>query len=72
MRIPTCEANISMNLGQAVAVCLYEIARDATAAQQSETQSAPPGELIELLLANFREVDSSKGKLFAWLVKRST
>ena len=26
MRIPTVEANISMNLGQAVAVCLYEIA----------------------------------------------
>ncbi|HWF36923.1 MAG TPA: TrmJ/YjtD family RNA methyltransferase [Candidatus Acidoferrales bacterium] len=26
MRIPTAEENISMNLGQAVAVCLYEIA----------------------------------------------
>lgn len=29
MRIPTCDANISMNLGQAVAVCLYELVRDA-------------------------------------------
>jgi len=29
MRIPTSEQNISMNLGQAVAVCLYEIVRDA-------------------------------------------
>lgn len=29
MRIPTCEENISMNLGQAVAVCLYEIIRGA-------------------------------------------
>jgi len=28
MRIPTVEKNISMNLGQAVAVCLYEIIRD--------------------------------------------
>jgi tRNA/rRNA methyltransferase len=28
MRIPTREENISMNLGQAVAVCLYELARD--------------------------------------------
>jgi TrmH family RNA methyltransferase len=28
MRIPTVEANISMNLGQAVAVCLYELIRD--------------------------------------------
>ena len=29
VRIPTCDQNISMNLGQAVAVCLYEIIRDA-------------------------------------------
>jgi TrmH family RNA methyltransferase len=29
IRIPTCDENISMNLGQAVAVCLYEIVRDA-------------------------------------------
>src|ERR1700684_862747 len=29
MRIPTSDENISMNLGQAVAVCLYEIIRDA-------------------------------------------
>ena len=33
MRIPTCEANISMNLGQAVAVCLYELVRDPKAAR---------------------------------------
>ncbi len=29
MRIPTREQHISMNLGQAVAVCLYELVRDA-------------------------------------------
>ncbi len=29
LRIPTHEENISMNLGQAVAVCLYELARPA-------------------------------------------
>ncbi|MBV9183790.1 MAG: RNA methyltransferase, partial [Acidobacteria bacterium] len=29
MRIPTCERHPSMNLGQAVAVCLYELGRDA-------------------------------------------
>src|SRR5580658_2486981 len=28
MRVPTVDANISMNLGQAVAVCLYEVIRD--------------------------------------------
>ena len=49
MRIPTCEANISMNLGQAVAVCLYEIVRDGAAAMPPLAQSSPPGELIERL-----------------------
>jgi tRNA/rRNA methyltransferase len=32
IRIPTLETNRAMNLGQAVAVCLYELARDARAA----------------------------------------
>jgi TrmH family RNA methyltransferase len=32
MRIPTVDLDRSMNLGQAVAVCLYELARDARAA----------------------------------------
>ena len=36
MRIPTCEANISMNLGQAVAVCLYELVRDAKSAKPAD------------------------------------
>ena len=36
MRIPTCEDNISMNLGQAVAVCLYELMRNAKAAPPTE------------------------------------
>ena len=36
MRIPTCEENISMNLGQAVAVCLYELVRNSKTARQTE------------------------------------
>jgi TrmH family RNA methyltransferase len=36
MRVPTCEENISMNLGQAVAVCLYELARDGKTPRQPE------------------------------------
>ena len=36
MRIPTREEHISMNLGQAVAVCLYELVRDAKAVQRPE------------------------------------
>jgi TrmH family RNA methyltransferase len=30
-RVPTADANVSMNLGQAVAVCLYELIRDPKA-----------------------------------------
>jgi tRNA/rRNA methyltransferase len=60
MRIPTHEGNISMNLGQAVAVCLYELARDPKAAKSDEklalAQSAVAermtGYLIEALDAS--------------------
>jgi len=46
LRIPTCEENISMNLGQAVAVCLYEIVRDGkAAAQQEKRKFATAGEV---------------------------
>jgi tRNA/rRNA methyltransferase len=46
MRIPTCEGNISMNLGQAVAVCLYELVRDAKASRQTErVKRATAGEV---------------------------
>jgi TrmH family RNA methyltransferase len=36
LRIPTNEAHVSMNLGQAVAVCLYELARDSKTMGKSE------------------------------------
>lgn len=36
LRIPTREEHVSMNLGQAVAVCLYELARVAKAPRGSE------------------------------------
>ena len=46
VRIPTAEENISMNLGQAVAVCLYELVRDTRAAQQPEKlEPATAGEV---------------------------
>jgi TrmH family RNA methyltransferase len=47
MRIPTCDENISMNLGQAVAVCLYELVRDPKSARAPE----------KLELATAAEVD---------------
>jgi TrmH family RNA methyltransferase len=47
IRIPTLEKNISMNLGQAVAVCLYELIRDGRAAGRSEKQELATGGDIE-------------------------
>ena len=45
MRIPTREEHGSMNLGQAVAVCLYEIARAAPAKRADKPQRAIAGEV---------------------------
>jgi TrmH family RNA methyltransferase len=46
MRIPTVGQDLSMNLGQAVALCLYELARDsrAAAARPGAIHSATAGE----------------------------
>ncbi|MGB7554573.1 MAG: TrmJ/YjtD family RNA methyltransferase [Candidatus Korobacteraceae bacterium] len=58
MRIPTREEHISMNLGQAVAVCLYELIRDSKAAQKPEKlQRATASEverISEVLLETLR------------------
>lgn len=46
MHVPTSKKNISMNLGQAAAVCLYEIARSpGTPVQSSKQARATSGEL---------------------------
>jgi TrmH family RNA methyltransferase len=55
MRIPTVSQNLSMNLGQAVSLCLYELARDPKAAseppvKQIATATAGENEQIALLL----------------------
>jgi TrmH family RNA methyltransferase len=53
IRIPTCEKNISMNLGQAAAVCLYELIRDSKherAAKQLKLATAEELERITTLL----------------------
>ena len=42
VRIPTHEENISMNLGQAVAVCLYELIRNAKPSRAAEKLPASP------------------------------
>jgi tRNA/rRNA methyltransferase len=40
MHIPTRKQHLSMNLGQAVAVCLYELARDSKRASSAKQKSA--------------------------------
>jgi TrmH family RNA methyltransferase len=41
LRVPTREEHISMNLGQAVAVCMYELARDAQATPSTNQDESP-------------------------------
>jgi TrmH family RNA methyltransferase len=49
LRIPTREEHASMNLGQAVAVCLYELARETRSPGGSEKgQAAAAGEVERL------------------------
>jgi TrmH family RNA methyltransferase len=47
LRIPTREQHESMNLGQAVAVCLYELVRDAKAASKIREKTRLPGKAID-------------------------
>lgn len=63
LRIPTVEANVSMNLGQAVAVCLYQLIAQRTpeAASTQPTTELATGEHLErishLLLELLSESD---------------
>src|SRR5579864_4624380 len=52
MRIPTASQDLSMNLGQAVALCLYEMARDpnAAAARPEKIRSATAAETEQITL----------------------
>jgi TrmH family RNA methyltransferase len=58
MNIPTREQHISMNLGQAVAVCLYELVRDPgreTARTAEENEPAATAGDVERLSASLLE-----------------
>jgi tRNA/rRNA methyltransferase len=60
LRIPTREEHTSMNLGQAVAVCLYELMRDAASGQQfSEESRASSGELERITALLFEVLHAS-------------
>lgn len=81
LNIPTKEKNISMNLGQSVAVCLYELARSTPlphASQEVERATAGQCEqIIEALLESLRisgyikpGTDAMFEKKARWLVMR--
>jgi TrmH family RNA methyltransferase len=63
MRIPTFEKNISMNLGQAVAVCLYEIVRDAKAAKTQAKSTLASAEELERITLMLLEAMRGSGYL---------
>lgn len=55
MTISTHSQNISMNLGQAVAVCLYELARDAESEPSPEDRELPKAEQLEQITQGLLE-----------------
>jgi TrmH family RNA methyltransferase len=59
LRIPTREQHISMNLGQAVAICLYELIRNGRAAARSEKKILATGGEIERITALLADVLST-------------
>jgi TrmH family RNA methyltransferase len=63
MRIPTCQENISMNLGQAVAVCLYELVRDAKAVRPTEQVKRPSSADLERITSTLLEAMRGSGYL---------
>ena len=63
LRIPTREVHRSMNLGQAVAVCLYELARDPQTAPQPEKRTAASAAELERITAVLLDALRASGYL---------
>jgi tRNA/rRNA methyltransferase len=63
MRIPTREEHRSMNLGQAVAVCLYELAREGNPAVDKEKASCAAAGNLERLTSLLHDVLQASGYL---------
>lgn len=64
LRIPTRDEHVSMNLGQAVAVCLYELIR-AAPALKPEPRKRPSSEELERLTASLSNVLERSGYVHA-------
>jgi TrmH family RNA methyltransferase len=63
MRIPTGEENISMNLGQAVAVCLYELIRDGKTTRLPEKLNRATAAEVERFTSMLLEALRTSGYL---------
>lgn len=63
MRVPTTEAHRSMNLGQTVAVCLYELIRDSRSVGAIRKTQAATGAEIERVTAALLAALVSSGYL---------
>jgi tRNA/rRNA methyltransferase len=61
LRIPTRDAHASMNLGQAVALCLYEIIRKPAARAKPETHPAASAEELERITERLNELLEHSG-----------
>jgi TrmH family RNA methyltransferase len=63
MRIPTREEHLSVNLGQAAALCLYELARDSQAARPSEKPKPATAVEVERITTTLLEALGASGYL---------
>jgi TrmH family RNA methyltransferase len=61
MSVPTCEEHLSMNLGQAVAVCLYELVRDPKAVRPMEGIEPATADEVERTTAVLLDVLRASG-----------
>jgi TrmH family RNA methyltransferase len=61
MRIPTRDAHSSMNLGQAVAVCLYELIRTESAAVAEQAEKRASGAALERMTRSLLDVLGESG-----------
>ena len=68
LHIPTSKQNISMNLGQAVAVCSYEMARDSKLPRLAEKQKPADAGEVERMTALLFETLYASG----FLVRKPT
>lgn len=63
LRIPTREEHRSLNLGQAVAICLYELIRDSKPPRQPKKEKHAPGRDLERITEVLLEALRASGYL---------